>query len=93
MKTLTLKSHVGEDGILRIDVPIGLQNQRLEIVLVVQALPDTAPNSSRDGDNAQTDTVETLDDFFAKTAGAWEGPALVREPQGEYEERRWDLME
>jgi plasmid stability protein len=30
-------------------------------------------------------------DFFERTAGAWQGE-LVREPQGEYEQRNWDLM-
>ena len=82
MQTLKLKSHVGANGILHLDIPIGLQNQSLEIVLVVQVVPNMEPEIPEDGSNTQTDTVETLDDFFAKTAGAWEGPALVREPQG-----------
>ena len=93
MQTLTFKSHVGADGILHLDIPIGLQNQSLEIVLVVQAVPTIAPDLAEDSSNTQIDIIETMDDLFAKTAGAWEGPALVREPQGEYEERRWDLME
>jgi plasmid stability protein len=29
--------------------------------------------------------------FFERTAGAWQGD-LVRAPQGEYEERNWELM-
>lgn len=40
MQTLTLKSHIGEDGILHLDIPLGLQNKTLEIVLVVQAVAD-----------------------------------------------------
>lgn len=35
MKTVTLRSHVGDDGVLRLEVPIGLVNADLEIVLVV----------------------------------------------------------
>lgn len=88
MQTLTLKSHVGEDGILHLEVPIGLQNQSVEIVLVVQSVPSVELNVAED--NAQPETAATLDTFFAKTAGAWEGPALVREPQGEYEEVKVD---
>jgi plasmid stability protein len=30
-------------------------------------------------------------DFFERTAGTWQGD-LVREPQGESEQRHWDLM-
>ena len=30
-------------------------------------------------------------DFFERTAGVWQGE-LVREPQGEFEQRNWDLM-
>ena len=30
-------------------------------------------------------------EFFERTAGAWQGE-LVREAQGEYEQRNWDLM-
>lgn len=93
MQTLTLKSHVGADGILHLDVPIGLQNQSLEIVLVVQTVQGIEPEAAEVISNEQADSAETLDQFFAKTAGAWEGPAMVREPQGGYEERRWDLME
>lgn len=36
MKTVTLRSHVGEDGVLRLEVPIGIANADLEVVLVVQ---------------------------------------------------------
>ncbi|WP_215619320.1 lipocalin/fatty acid-binding family protein [Leptothoe kymatousa] len=40
-----------------------------------------------------TEGTEALDNFLAKTAGAWEGMPLVRDQPGEYEERCWDLME
>lgn len=93
MQTLTLKSHVGADGILHLDIPIGLQNQSLEIVLVVQTMPNMESKIAEDIVTAQADTSETLERFFTKTAGSWEGPTLTRESQGNYEERRWDLIE
>lgn len=99
MQTLTLKSHVGADGILRLDIPIGLHNQMLDIVLVVQPATEvlaeeSAPDLSISSENTLiTDTTGTLDNFLAKTAGAWEGTPLAREQPGDYEERCWDLME
>lgn len=36
MQTVKLRSHVGEDGVLRLNVPIGLNNTDLEVVVVVQ---------------------------------------------------------
>jgi hypothetical protein len=36
MQTVTLRSYVGEDGVLRLDIPIELKNIDLEVVLVLQ---------------------------------------------------------
>lgn len=36
MQTVKLRSHVGEDGVLRLNVPIGLNNTDLEVIVVVQ---------------------------------------------------------
>lgn len=44
MQTVKLRSHVGEDGILRLNVPIGLNNTDLEVIVVVQ--PVTMPKRS-----------------------------------------------
>ncbi|MEO0433441.1 MAG: hypothetical protein AAF151_17265 [Cyanobacteria bacterium J06656_5] len=99
MQTLTLKSHVGADGVLRLDIPIGLHNQTLDIVLVVQPAPEVLAEETVSGvavgyDNpSTTESVDVLDNFLARTAGAWEGVSLVRDQPGDYEERHWDLME
>lgn len=99
MQTLTLKSHVGADGVLRLDIPIGLHNQMLDIVLVVQPAAEilaeeSAPNLSISSEsNSTAVSTDALDSFLARTAGAWEGAPLVREQPGDYEERCWDLME
>lgn len=44
MQTVKLPSHVGEDGVLRLNVPIGLNNTDLEVIVVVQ--PVTTPKRS-----------------------------------------------
>lgn len=38
MQTMTFRSHVGEDGVLRLNVPTGMTNADLEVVVVVQPL-------------------------------------------------------
>ena len=80
MQSITLQSHVGVDGILKLQVPVGITNTDLEVMVVVQPI---APASGRK-------TPEDLGwppGFFEQTAGCWQGEPLVREPQGEYEVR------
>jgi hypothetical protein len=62
MKTLTLRSEVGPDGTLRLEVPSGLSPGPVEVVVVVQpavetaetggnetgSRPDTRPQTRRD---------------------------------------------
>lgn len=73
MQSIKLRSHVGQDGILKLEVPLGLSEMDLEVVVVVQPVAKT-----------QTGWPPG---FFEQTAGAWAGEPLVREPQGEYETR------
>ena len=75
-RSITLKSHVGPDGVLHLQVPVGIANTDLEIVLVVVPV------------EAASKTPEALGwpaGFFEETAGSL--PALERPPQGEWEVR------
>lgn len=42
MQTLKLKSHVGRDGHLRLDVPTALPAGDVELVLVIESIPPAA---------------------------------------------------
>ncbi len=75
MQSLTLRTHVGKDGILKLETPIGIKNVDLEIILVVHPVEDVKPIS------------EWPANFFTEIIGGWEGERLVREPQGTYETR------
>ncbi len=75
MQSLTLRTHVGKDGILKLETPIGIKNADLEVVLVVHPVEDVKPIS------------EWPANFFTEIIGGWEGERLVREPQGTYETR------
>ena len=44
MQAIKIRAHVGSDGVLNLAVPIGMYNQDVETVIVVQS---TAPDSAR----------------------------------------------
>jgi len=78
MTTVKVTAHVGADGMLNLQIPTGITNADLEVIVVV------APA-------ARAQAPEDLGwspGFFEMTAGAWQGEPLVRAPQGEYETRR-----
>jgi len=75
MQSLTLRAHIGKDGILKLETPIGVKNVDLEIVLVVHPVEEVKS------------LVEWPANFFTEIIGGWEGTPLVREPQGTYETR------
>ncbi len=80
MTTITIKSHVGRDGILKVQVPTELTDVNCQVTMTVQPLSPSNP-------------ARTLAEFgwppgfFDATAGAGKGEPLVREDQGEYEIR------
>jgi hypothetical protein len=41
METMKLQSHIGVDGILQIQTPTNFKDTSVEVVVVVQPLPDT----------------------------------------------------
>ena len=38
MESIKLKSHVGDDGVLQIQVPVGFKNEDLEVMVIFQRL-------------------------------------------------------
>jgi len=80
MKSIMLRSHVGEDGVLKLQVPLELTNTDLEVMVIVQPITNT-PQSEASQDKGW------LPGFFEEVIGSWEGEPLVRESQGEYEDR------
>jgi hypothetical protein len=62
-----------------IPIPAELRHQPVEIIIW--------PLSSSAEINSQTDANGWPLGFFEATAGAWAGEPLVREPQGDYEQR------
>jgi len=40
MQTIALKTRAGKDGIVRLEIPTDISDQDIEIVLVMQPIPD-----------------------------------------------------
>jgi hypothetical protein len=72
MQTVTLTARVDADGVLRLEVPVGLPDTDIEVVVVVQ------PRAPHPG---------WPPGFLDLVFGGWQGPPLERAPQGEYEQR------
>ena len=77
MKTIQLNGHTKHDGALDISVPTGMPDSDVEALLVVQPVRD-------DGD---VEGHGWPPGFFERTAGQWQGKALTRGEQGNYEDR------
>jgi len=72
MLSHTLHTHVGSDGILKLEMPISITISDLEVILIV---------------NPVSPIVEWPPSFFTDILGVWEGSPLTRDPQGSYESR------
>jgi len=75
LQSLTLRTHVGKDGVLKLEMPVGVKNTDLDIILVVNPVEHGKPVS------------EWPAGFFTEVIGGWKGTRFVREPQGTYETR------
>lgn len=82
MQSITLRSHVGSDGILHLDIPVGVYDADLEVTVTVQPTEGQAAKTPEE--------LGYRPDFFERTAGCFQDEPLVRYPQGELQERNWD---
>ena len=73
MNSIVVKSKVGSDGILHLELPVGVEKADREVQVTVELLPPTM-------------TQAEWEAFVDSMAGSWEGD-FERPPQGEYEVR------
>ena len=69
---ITVQSHVGEDGILRLQIPVGVKDADLEITINFK-IPE--PNGGWPSG------------YLEKVIGSWQGEAPEIEDEGKYETR------
>jgi hypothetical protein len=77
METIKLRTHIGADGILRLETPVGGVNRDVEVIVVM----------ATDHDKDRTDWLEFLD----RTAGSLADDPIERPPQAKWTE--WEELE
>ncbi len=80
MQTIKLKTHIGTDGILQLQMPPEVKDMDLEILVVFQQTAEEKKIKKSGSKGWQPG-------FFEEVIGGWQGEPLVREEQGEYEVR------
>jgi hypothetical protein len=83
VQTIHLRSHVGEDGILHLDIPVNISETDLEVTVIVHPVSPRA-------DNSEIEDFNKLEwhEFIERTAGALaDDESFFRHPQGEAEIR------
>lgn len=71
MQTIRLNAQVGQDGILKLELPLEVSNADLEVLIVIQRKEKHAWPPG----------------YFERTAGSLADDPIKRPPQGQYEER------
>ena len=82
MESIVVRSHVGSDGLLKIEVPVHYRDADLDVALVVQpATGGAAAPPARSLSN------EDWRAFVTRMAGCIKDPTFVRHDQGQFETR------
>ena len=76
MDRMTIKSRVGADGVLHLNVPVGEAIANREVQVTIEPVGQAVKRMTR----------EEWRDFILQTAGTWQGD-FERPEQGEYEQR------
>lgn len=71
MKTISMKKHIGKDGMLNISIPVNVKETDLDIVVIIESKK----------------TKHNWDDFFDQTYGCFKENELSRPDQGNYPQR------
>lgn len=82
MTSIKLHSHIGPDGMLKLEVPVGMAETDVEIVVIFQPVKPASPTAKQ-----APEELGWPPGFFEQTYGALKDEPMVREPQGEYEVR------
>jgi hypothetical protein len=78
LQSVKVQSHVGEDGILRLELPLDVINTDVELLIVFQPILS---------EHRSADALGWPPDYFEETFGSFKDEPLERPPQGEFEIR------
>lgn len=76
MQSIMLHSYVGPDGILHLDVPVGIHDSEIEVTVTVQLIPTPQPEGKG-----------WPSGFFEETFGSFKDDPLVVDSKGVLEDK------
>jgi hypothetical protein len=76
MQTIRFRTHVGTDGLLKLEIPLEVADSDLEVEINVQPIEEAAVTKGT-----------WPRGYFEQTAGVLADDPLIRASQGEYEKR------
>jgi hypothetical protein len=71
MRSILIRSRVGADGVLHLDVPSNLVETDVEVMVILQPV--------RPSDLGRTEELAWSTGFFESVVGGWQGERLKRE--------------
>ncbi|MDY6902060.1 MAG: hypothetical protein SWZ49_28915 [Cyanobacteriota bacterium] len=74
MQSIKLTKRVGEDGILHLDIPLGMKDKEVEVMVIYQSIETVSQTPSDLG---------YPPDFFEKTYGSCQDDPIVIDSEGE----------
>lgn len=78
-QNISIRSHVGSDGILHLEVLVEMKNTDIVVTMKVRSLPAVS-------EVTKLEQLGWSPGFFEETFGTWEGEPLIRASQGEITE-------
>ncbi|MBD2022470.1 hypothetical protein H6F43_20020 [Leptolyngbya sp. FACHB-36] len=82
MTSITVRSHVGTDGVLTVQLPVELSDTEVEVTVTVTPTPPASATTPDDRGWSPG--------FFERTSGCLADDPIARPSQGEFDQRDWD---
>lgn len=83
METRKIRTHIGENGRLQIDIPTDMRHVDLDVIIVYHSIREQVINP----DGKTPGELGYSNDFVHNVLGGWQGEPLVRGEQPYYEHR------
>ncbi len=83
MESIKIRTYIGDDGILQIQLPPEITNQELDVVIVFHPVIQKSTQSP----NKTPEELGYSRKFVEEVIGSWEGDPLERPEQLPFEER------
>ncbi|WP_228020271.1 hypothetical protein [Sphaerospermopsis sp. LEGE 08334] len=79
METITINSHVGNDGILHLDIPVNISNADLTVTIIVKPSDNSQQENKPKGKGWPAN-------FFEETSGCLKDTPLVIDSEGVFDD-------